>query len=129
LLETGLFRRQWDVDRLLRAIWDGDRRVGQRQARLPEPLHKVDGCKIIEGRKYDFDFVYPDLMVAIEVDGGTWKRTNQGRSAGHAHPARITHDNEKRNLARLLGWRVFQFDTTAINSGQALDVIRQLLKP
>jgi len=102
-----------------------------RQARLPmpiyEPEHQTSATKIIPGREFAFDFVYPDLMVAIEVDGGTWKRTNQGRSAGHAHPARITHDNEKRNLARLLGWRVFQFDTTAINDGSALEMVRQVI--
>ena len=95
-----------------------------RQARLPEPEQQV---AIIPKRRYRFDFAYPHLMVAIEVDGGTWKQTNRGRSAGHAHPARITHDNEKRNLARLLGWRVFQFDTTAINDGSALEMVRQVI--
>jgi len=96
-----------------------------RQARLPEPEQQV---AIIPRRRYKFDFVYPRLMVAIEVDGGTWKQTGQGRSAGHAHPARITHDNEKRNIARLLGWRVFQFDTTAINDGSALEMVRELVQ-
>ena len=94
------------------------------QANLPEPEQQV---KLIPKRRYRFDFAYPRLMVAIEVDGGTWMQTNRGRSAGHAHPSRITHDNEKRNLARLEGWRVFQFDTTAINDGSALKMIRELV--
>lgn len=94
-----------------------------RQARLPEPEQQV---AIIPKRRYRFDFAYPRLKVAIEVDGGTWKRTSQGRSAGHAHPARITLDNEKRNLARLLGWRVFQVDTTAVHDGSALEIVRRL---
>ena len=93
------------------------------QARLPLPLREAE---IVPGKRA-FDFAYPSLMIAIEVDGGTWLTTGRGRSAGHAHPARIAKDNEKRNLARLAGWRVFQFTTEAVNDGSALEIVRELV--
>ena len=94
------------------------------QDRLPLPQREV---KIVPGKRA-FDFIYPDLMIAIEVDGGTWLQTGRGRSAGHAHPARIVRDNEKRNLARQLGWRVFQFTTEAVNDGSALEMVREMVR-
>jgi very-short-patch-repair endonuclease len=78
-------------------------------------------------RKWRLDFCWPDLKIAAEVDGGTWKQTRTGRSAGHAHPARMQRDNEKRNAARALGWRVFQFTGHQVEHGEALEVLRCVL--
>lgn len=76
-------------------------------------------------RQWRFDFAWPPQRIAVEIDGGTWKRTRGGRSAGHAHPQRMEDDNEKRNAARLQGWRVFQFTTRQVQYGQAIEVIAQ----
>lgn len=50
------------------------------------------------GRRWRFDFAWPDVKVAVEVDGGQWK------SHGGYH-ARDTH-REKGNEAVARGWRV-----------------------
>ena len=42
------------------------------------------------------DFAYPDLKVAIEVDGYRW----------HTGRARWEHDLARRNRVTTLGWRV-----------------------
>lgn len=73
-----------------------------------------------------FDFAWPSCRVLVEIDGGTWKTTDYGRSAGHAHPRRINEDNAKRNRARLLGYRVFQFTGDQVESGEMAGVMREV---
>ncbi len=50
-------------------------------------------------RKWRFDFAFPSVKLAIEVDG-------RGR---HQRPAGVIADCEKGNEAVLLGWRVLHF--------------------
>ena len=78
-------------------------------------------------RRWRLDFAFPERHIAAEVDGGTWMQTTRGRSAGHAHPARMKADNEKRNAARAMGWRVFQFTGQQVEQGEALEVLRCVL--
>jgi len=54
-------------------------------------------------RRWKFDFAYPVLKIAFEVEGGIW----QGKS-GHNTGAGILRDIEKYNTATLMGWRVFR---------------------
>ena len=65
------------------------------------------------GRRWRFDYAIIDRMVAIEVDGGNWIR---GR---HARPLGMAADNEKKNTAQAMGWRVFVFNTKQANNGEA----------
>lgn len=94
------------------------------QAGLPAPVKEWRFCP---WRQWRLDRAWPELRIAVEIDGGTWKRTRTGRSAGHAHPKRMREDNEKRNAARLLGWTVYQFTSGAVLEGEALKVIREAL--
>lgn len=48
-------------------------------------------------RKWRFDFAYPDKMLAIEVEGGTWNRGRHTRGQG------FEDDCEKYNEAVVLG--------------------------
>lgn len=54
-------------------------------------------------RKWRFDFAWPDLKVACEIDGGIFSR---GR---HVNPRGFIADCEKSNAATQLGWRLFRF--------------------
>jgi very-short-patch-repair endonuclease len=93
-------------------------------ADLPIPVSEY---RFHPTRLWRLDRAWPDRHIAVEIDGGTWLTTGHGRSAGHAHPARMQRDNEKRNAARALGWRVFQFTARQVEYGEALEVLKCVL--
>jgi len=88
---------------------------------LPEPTREL---QIIAQRRFRWGFAWPERRLAVEVQGDIWRRTNAGRSAGHANPSRIAKDYEKHNLVTLLGWRVLYFTPGMIRSGKAVDVLQ-----
>jgi very-short-patch-repair endonuclease len=54
-------------------------------------------------RRWRFDFAWPSLKIAVEVEGGVWIR---GR---HIRPLGYLADLEKYNRAVVLGWRVLRY--------------------
>jgi len=58
--------------------------------------------RIISNRRFRFDYVHVKSKIAIEINGGTWKKM------GHSSASGIHRDYEKLNLAQAIGWRVFQ---------------------
>lgn len=52
-------------------------------------------------RRWRFDYANPSHMLAVEVDGGAWVAGRHTRGAG------FLADQEKRNTATAMGWRVF----------------------
>ena len=54
------------------------------------------------GRRWRFDFAWPDRMLAVEIDGGTYSGGRHTRGSGFAEDCR------KLNAAVLLGWRVLR---------------------
>lgn len=80
------------------------------------------------GRRFRFDFAWPERMLAVEVDGGRWlvRRGKDGRPVPvgfHNH----VDDYRKLNLAARLGWRVMRFMPEMIRSGEAVQEIKALL--
>ena len=75
-------------------------------------------------RKWRFDFAWPkkDVMLAVEVEGGTWV---QGR---HNRGSSIAEDMRKYNAATVLGWRILRFTTEMVISGEAIQQVREILK-
>lgn len=55
------------------------------------------------GRKWRFDFAWPDRMLAVEIDGGAFSGGRHTRGAG------FVEDCRKMNTATLMGWRVLRF--------------------
>lgn len=53
-------------------------------------------------RKWRFDYAFPAVKLALEVEGGVWTR---GR---HTRPQGFLNDIEKYNTATLLGWRILR---------------------
>ena len=70
------------------------------------PIREYYFCR--RERDWRFDFAWPWQKVAVECEGGTWKQTKTGRSAGHAHPVRFEKDVKKYNRANADNWRVFR---------------------
>jgi very-short-patch-repair endonuclease len=84
---------------------------------LPERQHKP-----IEGRKYAFDFAWPDQKLACEVDGGVWTGGRHSRGSG------IETDAEKYSLAAARGWRILRVVGKQVESGAALRWVEMALR-
>jgi len=76
----------------------------------------------IPGRMFRFDF-YLGYDLLIEVQGGLYL----GWKGGHSSPKGILRDMEKANLACFHGYRLLCFDSDAVYSGSALDMIVRTL--
>jgi very-short-patch-repair endonuclease len=86
---------------------------------LAEPQREVQA---IPGRRFRWDFCWPQFRLAADVQGGTF---TYGR---HSRPLGYHSDCEKGNLATLAGWRVLHFDRMMVESGDALRLIERALK-
>ena len=88
---------------------------------LPPPIREY---KFSPDRKFKFDFAWPDVFWAVEVQGGLWIKGG----GGHNHPKSIQDDYEKYNLAHELGWRVLQYSDKMIKSGEAILQLERIFK-
>ncbi|HIF5855127.1 TPA: DUF559 domain-containing protein [Vibrio parahaemolyticus] len=75
-----------------------------------------------ETRRWRFDFAYPDQLLAIEVEGGTWRNGRHNRAKGYEA------DCEKYNTAALRGWTVLRFTGDMIKKGVAIQMIEEALR-
>jgi len=87
-------------------------------AGLPEPEREYHFCK----RRWRFDFAYPDQMIAIECEGGTWSGGRHSRGQG------FEDDCIKYNTAAIMGWVVLRFTGKLINNWYAISVIEEALE-
>jgi len=70
-----------------------------------------------ETRKWRFDFAWPELKVAAEVEGGTWVKGRHTRGAGYSA------DAEKYNTAMLDGWMVMRGSGDMVRNGSLLKAV------
>lgn len=73
----------------------------------------VQQHKFSDTRNWRFDFAWPDLKLAMEVDGGTWVGGAHSRGSG------IERDCEKLAAAVTFGWRVMRCTTGQVSRGVA----------
>jgi len=66
---------------------------------LPQPEYNFSPT-----RGWRFDYAWIDRKIAVEVEGGIWRRGG----GAHSHPQNIERDIEKYNAAAVLGWRVLR---------------------
>jgi hypothetical protein len=81
---------------------------------FPEPDEEVD---FHNERKWRFDFAWPELMIAVEVEGGIY---NQGR---HSRPRGYESDCIKYSTASIMGWTVIRATPGMIKDGTAIKLI------
>lgn len=79
--------------------------------RLPYPEREY---RFHPTRKWRFDFAWPELQVAVEIDGGGWTGGRHSTGAGMAQ------DCDKRNAATARGWKVLRFQGTHLRSPDAV---------
>ena len=70
-------------------------------------------------RRWRFDLAWPDLKLAVEVDGGTWN------GGGHVRGKQYEKDCEKGNEAILLDWQVMHVTTDMVSDGRAVRFIER----
>lgn len=73
-------------------------------------------------RLWRFDYAFWNPRIAIEIDGGTW------RKGGGAHRGKgFLRDLEKGREAVILGWRVLRFTPQERDNGTLLQTLERLL--
>jgi hypothetical protein len=84
-------------------------------------------------RRFAFDWAWPARKLALEREGGIFGRGKKcpacGRRGVGAHTSieRLKSDQEKYNLAALLGWKVLRVRPEEIESGAAFLLLDRVL--
>ena len=86
---------------------------------LPEPQREF---MFHRKRKWRFDLAWPELLIAVEVEGGIWTGGRHVRGEGYEA------DCEKYNEAQLAGWMVLRFTPGMIKKGKAGGVIETAIR-
>jgi hypothetical protein len=86
-----------------------------RDAGFPPPVaeHRFDAV-----RRWRFDYAWPGMRIALEVEGGVWSGGRHTRGAG------FVGDMEKYNAAAIAGWLVLRVTPQSLCSTATLDLIR-----
>ena len=82
-----------------------------RAAGIPLPRLQY---QLVKDRKYRWDFAWPEMLLCVEINGGTWVKS------GHTTGKGLDRDAEKLNLAVLRGYHQFVFTKEMIRDGRAL---------
>ncbi|MEX3555278.1 MAG: hypothetical protein VB131_01155 [Burkholderia gladioli] len=90
-----------------------------RAARLQEPVREY---RFDASRRWRFDFCWPDVGVAVEIEGGIWSGGRHTRGSG------FEADAVKYNAAAMQGWRVLRFTGGMVRSGAAIATVIEALK-
>jgi very-short-patch-repair endonuclease len=88
------------------------------EAGLPEPVRQYPFAKAI-GRRWRFDFCWPERRLAVEVDGGIYSGGRHVRGKGYEA------DCEKLNSAALQGWMALRVTAHMVSDGRAVRTIKQ----
>lgn len=87
-------------------------------AKLPRPTTEF---RFHPKRRWRFDLAWPELMCAVEIEGGVWIQGRHNRGSG------FIADCEKYNEAILLGWRVLRVPGGWVEDGSAMGYVRKLI--
>lgn len=79
----------------------------------PRPVHVAIAEYRFSTRKWRFDWAFPDVKLAIEIEGGS------GSNGRHTRPSGYADDCEKYNRATLNGWRLLRYTSEQIRKERA----------
>jgi hypothetical protein len=99
---------------------DGERSLETQLRRLNVPPFVVEH-RFDSGRKWRLDFAWPELLVAIEVEGGTWTEGRHTRGGG------FEADCVKYSEAAIQGWLVIRVTTGMVDDGRAVTLVGRAL--
>lgn len=86
---------------------------------VPAPAKELMFAKSL-GRRWKFDYAWPDELIAVEYEG-IWG----SGSSRHTSKTGYEEDCVKYNTAQLLGWRVIRITARMVDDGRALVFVRQ----
>jgi len=104
--------------------------------KLPDPIQEYRFAAIETGgtgkgsrkrikeaglRDWRFDFAWPDIKLAVEVEGGAYINGSHNRGAG------FEGDLEKYDRAMRLGWNIYRCGAKLVKNGEALKTIERLI--
>lgn len=75
--------------------------------------------KFLKNRKFRFDFCWPAYLFAVEIDGNVYGTSRHTSGVGYSR------DCEKFALAACDGYRVIRVTTGQVNTGQAIEWVKQ----
>ncbi len=100
-------------------------------------IEVVKELRFHEKRMWRFDYAIPDHKIAIEVEGGVYKkRTYKDKRTGetitttggrHNSADGFINDIEKYNTGTLLGWRIFRVTPSDLLKKATFDLIKQAI--
>lgn len=97
----------------------------------------VKELEFCPGRKWRFDYALPEVKIAIEVEGGVFKKRHYQTKDGtfitttggrHNSATGFLGDMEKYNSATVLGWRLIRVIPDELITNKTIDLIRQTIK-
>jgi very-short-patch-repair endonuclease len=87
-----------------------------------EMLNPIREYVFYPGRKWRFDFYFPDIKLAVEIEGGT------GIYGRHQRPGGFEKDCEKYNSAVRIGIRVLRYTTKMVIDGTAINDVLEIIR-
>lgn len=87
---------------------------------LPQPVRQYRFAA--PARQFRFDFCWPELGLALEINGGTFMVKSR-----HTSGMGMMRDAEKNNLAVLMGYRVLQITDRMFRNGEAEALVKRVL--
>lgn len=85
---------------------------------LPPPVAEY---RFHPTRRWRFDLAWPERLLAVEVEGGTWVQGRHSRGGG------MDADCEKYAEAVLAGWAVIRVTSGMVDSGAAARLVERAM--
>ena len=82
----------------------------------PEPEYRFHPV-----RKWLIDYAWPNVKLAVEIEGGIWSK---GR---HIRPAGFLRDMEKYNALTGAGWTLLRFQPRKVDMFEIADAYKRLM--
>lgn len=99
---------------------DGERSLDTQLRRLQTPPFVIE-YSFDPTRRWRFDFAWPEALVAVEVEGGTWAEGRHSRGSG------FEADCVKYSEAAIQGWLVVRATTAMVDDGRAATLVGRAL--